>query len=195
MEQVEIRQDGLRDNVRIQEAVKAILEEVGENPHRAGLERTPYRFAKACEEWFGGYNKTPNEVLDRTFKTSNKEMVIVKDISFYSFCEHHIAPFFGKVTIGYIPNGKVVGLDKLVKLVEIYAQRLQIQEQMTEQIADGLAKVLNPLGVMVIVKARHLCMSMRETRTDAETITSAVRGSFKQEITKGEMISLIKNEN
>jgi len=178
MEIKECRQN-LRNNKYIHSAVKTLLREIGENPDREGLKATPYRVAKAYEEWFGGYDFKPADVLNRQF-TETCGIVVEGPISFYSFCEHHMAPFFGKAYIAYIPSKYVTGLDKLVKLVEIYARRLQIQERMTQQIADGLYKTLECRGVMVVVDAKHLCVSSRETKNDTtRTITSEVRGAFK----------------
>jgi len=188
----ECRQD-LRNNKKIQSAVKTILKEIGEDPNREGLKRTPFRIAKAYEEWFGGYGFTPKDVLNRQF-TESCGIVIEGPISFYSQCEHHISPFVGKVYIAYIPDKYVTGLDKLVKLVEIYARRLQIQERLTQQIADGLNDNLKCLGVMVVVDAKHLCVSSRETKNDTtRTITSEVRGAFKEDLgARQEVLELIK---
>jgi GTP cyclohydrolase I len=179
MDMSEIRQNNLRNNEKIKEAIKTILKEIGEDPDREGLQRTPFRWAKAAEEWFGGYNKDPKEVLNRTFSEKYDNMVIMRDISFFSFCEHHIIPFYGTVDIAYIPNKYITGLDKLIKLVEIYSRRLQIQERLTEEIANAIWKILKPKGVMVIVKAKHLCIGSRETRNQTtDTVTSAIRGVF-----------------
>ncbi len=193
MEMEEIRQKNLRNNLKIQEAVRTILQEIGEDPEREGLKRTPFRVAKAYEEWFGGYNKDPKEVLNRTF-TEKSDLVIEGPIQFYSHCEHHIAPFYGHVWIGYIPDKYVTGLDKMVKLVEIYARRLQIQERLTEQIAEGMIKGLECRGVIVVCKANHLCVGSRETKNQStQTITSAVRGIFETDSTlRNEFLSLIK---
>ena len=192
MEQSEIRKKGLRNNKKIQEAVKVILEEIGEDIEREGLQRTPYRVAKAYEEWFGGYDKDPKEVLNRTF-SEKSDLVIEGPIKFFSHCEHHIAPFYGEIWIGYVPNEYVTGLDKMIKLVEIYARRLQIQERLTEQITEAMMNGLKPLGVMVVCKAYHLCVSSRETRNPTTyTITSAIRGIFKHDDVKSEFMRLIQ---
>jgi GTP cyclohydrolase I len=182
----------LRDNKGIHLAIKTILKEIGEDPEREGLKDTPFRVAKAWEEWAGGYGFEPKDVLNRQF-TESCGIVIEGPISFYSHCEHHMAPFFGTVYISYVPNQYVTGLDKLVKLVEIYARRLQIQERMTQQIADGLYNNLECLGVMVVVDAKHLCVSSRETKNDTtRTITSEVRGIFKTNAsTRQEVLDLI----
>jgi len=192
MEISECRKD-LRDNKKIQEAVKTILKEIGEDPNREGLKRTPFRVAKAYEEFFGGYDFKPKDVLNRQFAESCG-IVIEGPISFYSFCEHHMVPYIGKVYISYVPDKYVTGLDKLVKLTEIYARRLQVQERMTNQIADGLYKNLKCKGVMVIVDAQHLCVNSRETKNDTtRTITSEVRGIFKSNAkARQEVLDLIK---
>ena len=191
MEIKECRQD-LRNNKYIQSAIKTILKEIGENPDREGLKLTPYRVSKAYEEWYGGYGFEPKDVLDRQF-TESCGIVIEGPISFFSHCEHHVTPFFGKAYIAYIPSKYVTGLDKLVKLVEIYARRLQIQERMTTQIADGLYKTLKCKGVMVIIDAEHLCVSSRETKNaTTKTITSEVRGAFKTDFkARQEVLNLI----
>jgi len=193
MEMKECRQN-LKDNKKIQEAVKTIIKEIGEQPDREGLLKTPFRYAKACEEWFGGYEITNiKDVLNRQF-TESCGIVLEGPISFYSHCEHHIAPFWGRVWIAYIPGKYVTGLDKMVKLVEVFSRRLQIQERLTQQIADGLNDNLKCAGVMVVVDAKHLCVSSRETKNDTtRTVTSEVRGAFsnKPEARK-EVLDLIK---
>lgn len=192
MEISECRQD-LRNNKKIQEAIKVILTEIGEDPNREGLKRTPFRVAKAYEEFFGGYGFKPKDVLNRQF-TESCGIVIEGPISFYSMCEHHMVPYVGKVYISYVPDKYVTGLDKLVKLTEIYARRLQIQERMTKQIADGLYENLKCKGVMVVVDAKHLCVNSRETKNDTtRTITSEVLGVFKTSATaRQEALDLIK---
>lgn len=195
MEMSECRKD-LRNNKKIQNSIETILKEIGENSNREGLKNTPYRVAKAYEEWFGGYGLKPEDVLNRQF-TETCGIVIEGPISFYSHCEHHIAPFWGNVWIAYIPKDYVTGLDKLVKLVEIYARRLQIQERLTNQIALGLMKCLDCQGVMVIIDAKHLCVSSRETKNDTtKTITSEVLGIFKtNNSSRQEVLNLIKISN
>jgi GTP cyclohydrolase I len=192
MDMSEIRIKNLRNNKKIQSAVRTILTEIGEDPNREGLEATPFRVAKAYEEWFGGYGKEPSEVLNRSF-TESSQLVIEGPIQFYSHCEHHTAPFFGSVWIGYIPKKYVTGLDKMVKLVEIFARRLQIQERLTQQIADAMMKELKCGGVMVVCKATHFCVGSRETKNQTtQTITSEVRGLFKtNDILRQEFLSLI----
>lgn len=170
------------DQKKIEEAVKLLLEGIGEDVNREGLIDTPKRIATMCEEIFGGLNIDAGEYLLKTFTASSNEMVIEKDIPFYSVCEHHLLPFYGKAHIAYIPDGKVVGLSKLARTVEIYAKRPQIQEQMTAQIADDIMKYLKPKGVVVYLEAEHMCMTMRGVRKPgAKTITYVTRGDFKND--------------
>lgn len=174
--------------------IAEVLELIGENPNRDGLAKTPQRVAKAYEYIFGGYDKNPKDVLnDALFDSSSSEMVVVRDIEFYSMCEHHILPFFGRVHVAYIPNGKVVGLSKIPRVVDIFARRLQIQEKLTEQIADALMETINPKGVGVVVSARHMCMEMRGVeKMHSSTTTSALRGLFMKEAkTREEFYSII----
>ncbi len=176
------------DSNKIKEAVKLFLEGIGENPQREGLLETPDRVARMCEEIFGGLGNTPEQHLIKQFTSENSEMVLERDIQFYSTCEHHLLPFYGKVHIAYIPNGKVVGLSKLARTVETYARRPQIQEQLTCQIADAVSEYLNPLGVMVMIEADHMCMSMRGIKKPGTlTVTYATRGIFKDDTNKQEM--------
>lgn len=161
-----------------------LLESIGEDPKREGLLETPQRVAKAWEEWAAGYGEDPAAVL-KTFEDGAEgtdQLVLVRDIPVYSHCEHHLAPFFGVAHVGYIPNGKVVGLSKLTRLVNIYARRLQVQERLTNQIADALQDHLGPKGVGVQVRCRHLCMESRGVRTaGSETVTNALRGVLRTE--------------
>lgn len=185
----------------IEKAVALLLHEVeGKQSDREGLKGTPLRVAKMYREIFNGYEMKPEDILERTFADDvgveddiyQQGMVVVKDIQFYSHCEHHMVPFFGKVHIGYIPNKEVVGLSKLCRLVECYAHRLQIQERMTHQIIDAIDKCLKPQGVMVIVEAEHLCMKMRGVKNPSSyTITSAVRGVFTKPEVRNEFQMLI----
>ena len=169
------------DKKKIEEAVVLLLEGIGEDPQREGLKGTPERIARMYEEICGGMEKTAEEYLSKVFSCENSEMVVEKDIQFYSLCEHHIVPFFGKVHIGYIPDGKVVGLSKLARTVEVYARRLQIQEQMTAQIADDIMKYLNPKGVIVVCEAEHLCMTMRGVKKPGtKTVNIVTRGCFTE---------------
>lgn len=168
------------DQKKIEEAVKLFLEGIGEEVNREGLADTPKRIVKMCEELFGGLNKEPEEYFERTFEAVNNEIIIEKDISFYSVCEHHLLPFYGKAYIGYIPDGKVAGLSKIARTVETYARRPQIQEQLTAQIADAIMKYLKPKGVIVLLEAEHMCMTMRGVqKPGTKTTTLLGRGIFK----------------
>ncbi len=171
------------DLARIEKAVREILIAVGEDPDRDGLQRTPARVARAYAETFAGLWQDPAEVLATTFDEDHDELVLVKDIPMYSTCEHHLVPFHGVAHVGYIPgyDGRVTGLSKLARLVEVYARRPQVQERMTRQIADALFEVLKPRGVIVVIEAEHLCMAMRGIRKPGSTtVTSAVRGIFRE---------------
>jgi len=183
------------DLPRIERAVREILLAVGEDPERDGLRETPGRVARAMTEQFGGLLQAPGDVLTTVFDADHEEMVLVRDIELYSTCEHHLVPFFGQAHVGYIPNekGQITGLSKLARLVDVYARRPQVQERMTSQIADALMEILEPRGVIVIIEAEHLCMSMRGVRKPgAKTVTSAVRGSFlSSETTRLEAMSLL----
>jgi len=179
---------------KMEDLITDILKLVGEDPNREGLVKTPHRVAKAYDYIFGGYDKDPKEALgDALFESSSSEMVVVRDIEFYSMCEHHILPFFGRVHVAYIPNGKVVGLSKIPRVVDIFARRLQIQEKLTEQIADALMEAINPKGVGVVISARHMCMEMRGVeKTHASTTTSSLRGLFMKDArTRDEFYSII----
>jgi GTP cyclohydrolase I len=174
--------NGPIDTGRIEKAVLEILEAIGEDPSRDGLRETPARVARMYAEIFGGLHEKPCDHLTTTFEADHDEMVMVKDIPLYSACEHHLIPFIGKAHVAYIPNedGRITGLSKLARLVDGYARRPQVQERLTVQIADGLVKALQPRGVMVVIEAEHLCMSMRGIKkAGAITVTSAVRGLFR----------------
>ncbi len=180
----------------LQGLVTSILKEIGEDPGRDGLERTPQRVASALRFLTQGYEQDPIGVLNNAlFDVSYDEMVLVKDIDFYSLCEHHLIPFFGRVHVGYIPDGKVVGLSKLPRIVEIYARRLQVQERFTMQLAETLELVLAPRGVGVVVEAIHLCMMMRGVeKQNAFAITSSMRGVFQSDPkTRSEFMELIRH--
>jgi len=180
----------------LENAVKQILEHIGEDPSREGLKDTPKRVQKAWEFMTSGYKEDPKEIIQKAlFLSSNDEMVVVKDIEFYSHCEHHMLPIIGKVHVAYIPNGKVVGLSKIPRVVDVFARRLQIQEQLTEQIADAINEAISPKGVAVVVDARHMCMEMRGVqKICSTTVTSALRGIFKKEKkTKDEFLSIISS--
>ena len=167
---------------KIKEAVLLLLEGIGEDINREGLQDTPDRVARMYEEIYAGMDEDAKIHLTRTFTAENNEMVIEKDITFYSTCEHHLMPFYGKAHIAYIPNGKVVGLSKLARTVEVYARRPQIQEQMTAQIADALMEHLKPQGVMVMLEAEHMCMTMRGVKKPgSKTVTMVSRGVFKED--------------
>ncbi|MBD3140822.1 GTP cyclohydrolase I FolE [Microbispora bryophytorum] len=183
------------DHDRIQKAVREILFAIGEDPDRDGLRDTPSRVARAFAEQFAGLGQRPEDALTTMFDADHDEMVLVKDIEVMSTCEHHLLPFHGVAHIGYTPNdkGRITGLSKLARLVDVYARRPQVQERMTSQIADGLMQVLEPRGVIVVIEAEHMCMTMRGVRKPgAKTITSAVRGDFRSsEATRAEAMSLI----
>ena len=183
------------DKARIEKAVREILEAVGEDPDRDGLVRTPQRVADMYSEILGGLHEDPDSVLDVTFEAGHDEMVMVRDIPLYSLCEHHVIPFVGKAHVAYIPNadGRITGLSKLARLVDIYSRRPQVQENLTTQIADTIQRVLQPRGVLVVIEAEHLCMSMRGVRKPGTTtITSAVHGLFRTDpSTRSEAMQLI----
>lgn len=179
----------------LETASLAILKAIGENPRREGLKKTPLRFARALREITSGYRADIDKVLNGAFfKVDYKEMVIVKDITFYSMCEHHILPFFGKVHLAYIPAGRIIGLSKIPRLVEAFSRRLQVQERLTIQIADTLQKKLKPKGIAIVIEAQHLCMNMRGVRNETSlAVTSAMLGSFSSDSKlRGEFMNLIK---
>ncbi|WP_091558697.1 GTP cyclohydrolase I FolE [Klenkia taihuensis] len=187
-------EDGV-DHARAEAAVRELLLAVGEDPDRPGLRETPARVARAYAETFAGLRQDPATILSTTFDEDHDELVLVKDIPMYSTCEHHLVPFHGVAHIGYIPgsDGRVTGLSKLARLVEVYARRPQVQERMTKQIADAMVSSLHPRGVIVVVEAEHLCMAMRGVRKPgSRTMTSAVRGVFKESAaTRAEALSLV----
>jgi GTP cyclohydrolase I len=182
------------DSASAEAAVRQLLLAIGENPDRDGLRDTPARVARAYAEMFSGLRQTPEEVLTTTFDAGHDEMVIVKDIELYSTCEHHLVPFHGVAHIGYIPNanGRITGLSKLARLVDVFAKRPQVQERLTTQVADSLVRILEPRGAIVVMECEHLCMSMRGVRKPgSRTITSAVRGSLRDPASRAEAMSLI----
>ena len=182
------------DEARAVAAIKEFLLAFGEDPERDGLKDTPLRVARAFAEHFAGLKQKPEDILSTTFDIDHKELIIVKDIEVYSHCEHHLAPFFGKAHIAYIPGetGAITGLSKLARLVDLYAKRPQVQERLTAQIADAMVAILAPSGVMVIIECEHLCMSMRGVqKSQASTTTSAVRGVLRDASTRAEALSLI----
>ena len=170
------------DKEKVEAGVRLILEGIGEDVNREGLLETPDRIARMYEEIFGGMDMDAAEPLKKIFHASNNEMVLEKDITFYSTCEHHMLPFYGKAHVAYIPNGEVVGISKLARTVEIYARRLQIQEQLTAQVADALMEQLKPKGVMVMMEAEHMCMTMRGIKKPgSRTVTYVTRGIFNED--------------
>jgi GTP cyclohydrolase I len=179
----------------IEPLIEGLLKELGEDPSREGLVRTPARFAEAIRFFTEGYGQDPQKILNNAlFDVDYDEMVIVKDIDFYSLCEHHLLPFFGRAHVAYIPNGKVVGLSKIPRLVEMFAKRLQVQERLTMNVAETLETVLRPKGVAVVIEAIHLCMMMRGVESpNASAITSSIRGEFERDSkTRAEFMTLIR---
>ncbi|MBO1752985.1 GTP cyclohydrolase I FolE [Actinotalea sp. BY-33] len=182
------------DAERAERAVRELLLAVGEDPDRDGLQETPARVARAYAETFAGLYQDPREVLSTTFDLGHEEMILVKDIAVYSTCEHHLVPFHGVAHVGYIPgaDGRITGLSKIARLVDLYARRPQVQERLTTQVADALVEVLAPRGVLVVVECEHLCMSMRGVRKPgSRTVTSAVRGQMRDVATRAEAMSLV----
>ena len=182
------------DAARAEAAVRELLLAVGEDPEREGLRETPARVARAYQEIFAGLRQEPEDVLTTTFDIGHEEMVLVRDIEVYSTCEHHLVPFHGVAHVGYIPSeaGRITGLSKIARLVEVYARRPQVQERLTTQVADAMVRILEPRGVLVVVECEHLCMSMRGVRKPgSRTVTSAVRGIMQSSTTRAEAMSLV----
>ena len=182
----------------VKKAVKQILKDIGEDPEREGLKDTPERVTRMYRELTWGYGASPHDIINGAlFNIDFDEMVVVKDIEFYSLCEHHMLPFFGKCNVAYIPNGKIVGLSKIPRIVDVFSRRLQVQERMTTQIADFLEEVLDPLGVAVVAEAQHLCMAMRGImKAEATMLTSSMRGAFKKDKrTRGEFLSFLNKRH
>src|SRR5579863_3477398 len=181
----------------LEELARELLIRVGEQPDREGLQRTPQRWVKALQDLTKGYREEPEAILQGAlFDVDYDEMVIVKDIEMFSLCEHHVLPFFGKVHVAYIPKGRVIGLSKVARLVEVFARRLQVQERLTVQIAETIQKVIQPLGVGVVIEARHLCMMMRGVeKQHSATVTSSMLGAFRAQQTRQEFLSLIHAKN
>ena len=177
-----------------EELVREMIVRLGEDPAREGLSRTPERVEKAYHFLTKGYREDPEALLrEALFTVTYDEMVIVKDVEMFSLCEHHMLPFFGKVHVAYIPNGKVIGLSKIPRLIEVFARRLQVQERMTQQIADAIQEAIEPQGVGVVIEARHLCMMMRGVeKQNSSTVTSAMRGVFSKQSTRTEFLSLVR---
>lgn len=182
------------DAKRVENAIRELLIGIGENPDREGLAKTPQRIAKSYAEIFGGLHQTASDVLTTTFSLGHDELIVVKDIPVYSTCEHHLLPFHGVGHVGYIPgdSGRITGLSKIARLVDLFARRPQVQERMTTQIADAMVNLLDARGVIVVIECEHLCMSMRGIRKPgATTITSAVRGQLRDATTRAEAMALI----
>ena len=184
------------ENVSTQDIYREILRRFDGDPTRDGLEKTPERMEKALAFLTKGYSEDPTAILrDALFDVDYDEMVIVKDIEMFSLCEHHMLPFFGKVHVAYIPNGKVIGLSKIARLVEVFARRLQVQERLTRQIADANEEAIHPQGVGVVIEARHLCMMMRGVeKQNSSTVTSAMVGVFQNQNTRAEFLSLVREQ-
>jgi GTP cyclohydrolase IA len=183
-------------NKEFEKLIRRELEILGEDPDREGLLKTPQRVANSMTFLTEGYSSSAEEVVGKgIFKEEHDNMIMVRDIELYSLCEHHMLPFFGKAHVAYIPNGKIVGLSKIPRIVDVYARRLQVQERLTEQIADGLCRVVNPSGVGVVIEAYHLCMMMRGVqKQNSKTITSALRGAFREDPkTRDEFLRLAHN--
>jgi len=185
------------DKEKIKELIKRLLEAIGENPERRELKGTPERVAQMYEDIFSGKDKDPEEILQSTHDLEHDEMVLIKDVPFYSMCEHHLLPFFGRCHIAYIPeNNKIAGISKLAEIVDAMSKRLQVQEKLTTEIANSIMKYLEPKGVSVVIEARHLCMEMRGTKQpETKIVTSAVRGIFRKDIkTREEFLQLLKDK-
>ena len=182
------------DQERIAAAVREIIDAVGEDADREGLQETPRRIAKLYAEMFSGLAEDPRDVLSRTFEESHKEMVILKNIPFYSLCEHHFLPFHGQAHVGYVPEGRIVGVSKLARAVDILARRPQMQERLTGQVADAIMEGLQPDGVAVVIEAEHLCLTMRGAQKPGTVmVTSAIRGGFRRRgVTRSEFLSLVQ---
>jgi GTP cyclohydrolase IA len=182
------------DQERVERAIRELLLAIGEDPDRDGLSQTPARVARSYVEIFAGMRQNPEDVLTTTFEIGHEELILVRDIEVYSTCEHHLVPFHGVAHVGYIPgrDGRVTGLSKLARLVDVYARRPQVQERMTSQIADAMVEHLKPLGVLVVIECEHLCMSMRGVRRPgSRTVTSAVRGQMRDPVTRAEAMGLV----
>jgi GTP cyclohydrolase I len=185
------------DGARVEAAIRELLIGIGEDPDREGLANTPSRVAKSYQEIFGGLHTTAKDVLTTTFSLGHEELVVVRDIAVYSTCEHHLLPFHGVAHVGYIPgeDGRITGLSKIARLVDVYSKRPQVQERLTTQIADAMVNILNARGVIVVIECEHLCMSMRGIRKPgSKTVTSAVRGQLRDGSTRSEAMALINGK-
>ena len=182
------------DQAGVRDAVRRIIEAIGEDPSREGLLDTPRRIAEMYEELFTGLHEDPREVLSTGFQESHREMIILKNIPFYSLCEHHFLPFHGQAHVGYVPRGRIVGASKIARVVDILARRPQLQERLTGQVADAITEALSPDGVAVVIEAEHLCMTMRGVQKPGTTlITSAIRGAFRRRaVTRSEFLALVR---
>ena len=184
------------DQQKIENAIREIIIAIGEDPDRDGLQETPARVARAYKEMFSGLYQRPDEVLATTFDLNHNELVIVKNIDIFSVCEHHLLPFVGKASVGYIPNnnGQITGLSKLARLIDVYAKRPQVQERLTSQVADALMRILKPQGVIVVIECEHFCMSMRGvSKPGSKTTTSVVRGNLQDPALRHEALTLISH--
>ena len=182
------------NKIEIEQLTHSLLKEIGEDPNRDGLLRTPSRVAKSWEFFSKGYNQNLEDIINNAiFEEDAKDMVIVRDVEFFSLCEHHLLPFFGKAHVGYIPNGKVIGLSKIPRIIDMFSRRLQVQERLTHQVAEALQDVLNPIGVAVVMEGRHMCMQMRGVeKQNSFASTSAMLGQFrKSSETRSEFLSII----
>jgi len=194
----QVRDEDAEVSREFEKLVRREIELIGEDPKREGLARTPARVAKSLRFLTQGYDSSPEEVVgEGVFKEDHDNMIMVRDIELYSLCEHHMLPFFGKAHVAYIPNGRIVGLSKIPRIVDVFARRLQVQERLTEQIAEGLCNVLRPSGVGVVIEAYHLCMMMRGVeKQNSKTITSALRGAFREDSkTRDEFLRLAHSSN
>ena len=186
------------DQQKIENAIREIIIAIGEDPDRDGLQDTPARVARAYKEMFSGLYQRPDEVLATTFDINHNELVIVKNIDIFSVCEHHLLPFVGKASVGYIPNnnGQITGLSKLARLIDVYAKRPQVQERLTSQVADALMRILKPQGVIVVIECEHFCMSMRGvSKPGSKTTTSVVRGNLQDPALRHEALTLISHNS
>jgi GTP cyclohydrolase I len=186
------------DQQKIENAIREIIIAIGEDPDRDGLQDTPARVARAYKEMFSGLYQRPEEVLATTFDLNHNELVIVKNIDIFSVCEHHLLPFVGKASVGYIPNnnGQITGLSKLARLIDVYAKRPQVQERLTSQVADALMRILQPQGVIVVIECEHFCMSMRGvSKPGSKTTTSVVRGNLQDPALRHEALTLISHNS